>query len=43
MKKQAGFLNLEDNLFDIAVMKTSVISDAFRQRYLSDPKEPSPP
>jgi dihydroxy-acid dehydratase len=39
MKKQAGFLNLKGNLFDSAIMKTSVISDHFRARYLSDPKD----
>jgi dihydroxy-acid dehydratase len=36
----AGFLNLKGNLFDSAIMKTSVISDTFRQRYLSDPHDP---
>lgn len=36
----AGFLVLHGNLFDNAVMKTSVISPEFRQRYLSDPKTP---
>jgi dihydroxy-acid dehydratase len=41
MKTQAGFLNLKGNLFDSAIMKTSVISDAFRERYLSDPKDPN--
>jgi dihydroxy-acid dehydratase len=39
MKKEAGFLNLKGNLFDSAIMKTSVISDAFRKRYLSNPKD----
>src|SRR4030095_16161158 len=38
MKKQAGFLNLKGNLFDSAIMKTSVISDTFRTRYLSNAK-----
>ncbi|MEA5120390.1 MAG: IlvD/Edd family dehydratase [Propionibacterium sp.] len=37
----AGFLVLHGNLFDSAVMKTSVISDEFRERYLSDPAEPN--
>jgi dihydroxy-acid dehydratase len=37
LKKDAGFLVLSGNLFDFAIMKTSVISDAFRQRYLSRP------
>ncbi|MFO1320820.1 MAG: IlvD/Edd family dehydratase [Burkholderiales bacterium] len=41
MKTQAGFLNLKGNLFDSAIMKTSVISQAFRDRYLSDPKDPN--
>src|SRR6187399_322221 len=36
MKKQAGFLVLKGNLFDSAIMKTSVISEDFRKRYLSD-------
>ncbi len=40
MKKDAGFLVLKGNLFDNAVMKTSVISDDFRNRYLSNPKDP---
>ncbi|HEY6023172.1 MAG TPA: IlvD/Edd family dehydratase [Pseudolabrys sp.] len=39
MKKQAGFKVLKGNLFDSAIMKTSVISDDFRTRYLSDPKD----
>jgi dihydroxy-acid dehydratase len=38
--KDAGFIVLRGNLFDSAIMKTSVISDEFRQRYLSDPKNP---
>ena len=41
LKEQAGFLNLSGNLFDSAIMKTSVISDAFRKRYLSDPDDPN--
>jgi len=40
LKKQAGFKVLSGNLFDSAIMKTSVISDEFRQRYLSNPKDP---
>jgi dihydroxy-acid dehydratase len=40
MKTQAGFKVLKGNLFDSAVMKTSVISDEFRARYLSNPKDP---
>ena len=37
LKEQAGFLVLKGNLFDFAIMKTSVISADFRQRYLSTP------
>jgi dihydroxy-acid dehydratase len=40
MKKQAGFLNLKGNLFESAIMKTSVISEEFHKRYLSNPKDP---
>jgi dihydroxy-acid dehydratase len=39
MKKQAGFKVLKGNLFDSAIMKTSVISDDFRKRFLSNPKD----
>ncbi len=35
LKESAGFLVLSGNLFDFAIMKTSVISDDFRTRYLS--------
>jgi dihydroxy-acid dehydratase len=38
--KDAGFIVLRGNLFDNAIMKTSVISKEFRDRYLSNPKEP---
>jgi dihydroxy-acid dehydratase len=38
--EEAGFLVLSGNLFDAAIMKTSVISDEFRQRYLSNPDDP---
>jgi dihydroxy-acid dehydratase len=41
LKEHAGFLNLKGNLFDSAIMKTSVISETFRERYLSDPKDPN--
>jgi len=34
LKERAGFLVLSGNLFDFAIMKTSVISEAFRQRFL---------
>ncbi|WCT73094.1 dihydroxy-acid dehydratase family protein [Sphingomonas naphthae] len=37
LKTDAGFLVLSGNLFDFAIMKTSVISDGFRARYLSRP------
>jgi dihydroxy-acid dehydratase len=40
MLKQAGFKVLSGTLFDSAIMKTSVISDEFRHRYLSNPKDP---
>jgi dihydroxy-acid dehydratase len=40
MKKEAGFIVLSGNLFDNAIMKTSVISKEFRDRYLSNPKDP---
>jgi dihydroxy-acid dehydratase len=40
LKKDAGFIVLRGNLFDSAIMKTSVISDEFRKRYLSDPAHP---
>jgi dihydroxy-acid dehydratase len=37
LKPQSGFLVMRGNLFDSAIMKTSVISESFRQRYLSEP------
>ncbi len=37
---EAGFLVMRGNLFDSAIMKTSVISQAFRERYLSNPDDP---
>lgn len=40
LKAHAGFINLKGNLFDSAIMKTSVISQEFRDRYLSNPKDP---
>ncbi|ODT71685.1 MAG: dihydroxy-acid dehydratase [Pelagibacterium sp. SCN 63-23] len=40
LKAEAGFLVLRGNLFDNAIMKTSVISPEFRERYLSDPEHP---
>ncbi len=41
LKEQAGFLNLKGNLFDSAIMKTSVISEEFRNRYLENPDDPN--
>ncbi len=41
MTEAAGFINLKGNLFDSAIMKTSVISDEFRARYLSNPDDPN--
>jgi dihydroxy-acid dehydratase len=41
LKEHAGFKVLRGNLFDSAIMKLSVISDEFRQRYLSNPKDPN--
>ena len=38
MKEQAGFLVLSGNLFDAALIKTCVISDEFRARYLAEPE-----
>ncbi|WP_419910422.1 IlvD/Edd family dehydratase [Hoeflea sp.] len=40
LKKQAGFKVMRGNIFDAAVMKLSVISETFRERYLSDPQHP---
>ena len=37
MVEKAGFVVLAGNLFDAAIMKTSVINDEFRARYLSTP------
>ncbi|WP_443026908.1 IlvD/Edd family dehydratase [Sphingomonas sp. LB2R24] len=38
--EDAGFIVLRGNLFDSAIMKTSVISPEFRARYLSNPADP---
>ena len=38
--QDAGFIVLSGNLFDAAIMKTSVISPEFRERYLSNPNDP---
>ncbi|MCH5372622.1 MAG: dihydroxy-acid dehydratase family protein, partial [Planctomycetes bacterium] len=40
LRNAAGFVVLSGNLFDAAIMKTSVISEEFRERYLSDPDDP---
>ncbi len=37
---EAGFLVFSGNLFDAAIMKTSVIGAEFRARYLSNPEDP---
>ena len=41
MKAEAGFINLSGNLFDSAIMKTSVISPSFSERFLSNPDDPN--
>src|SRR5207344_2750579 len=41
LKAHAGFKVLSGNLFDSAIMKISVISEEFRDRYLSDPSDPN--
>ncbi len=41
LRRQAGFKVLSGNLFDSAIMKTSVISEDFQRRYLSNPKSPN--
>ena len=41
MLAKAGFINMKGNLFDSAIMKTSVISEEFRKRYLSNPQDPN--
>jgi dihydroxy-acid dehydratase len=40
LMRDAGFVVLSGNLFDSAIMKTSVISPEFRERYLSNPDDP---
>ena len=37
MRPNAGFKVLSGNLFESALMKTSVISKDFRERFLSEP------
>lgn len=41
LKAEAGFINLKGNLFDSAIIKTSVISPAFQATYLSNPDDPN--
>ncbi|WP_353329231.1 IlvD/Edd family dehydratase [Phaeobacter sp. NW0010-22] len=41
LKIKAGFINLKGNLFDSALMKTSVIWPEFAQTYLSNPDDPN--
>jgi dihydroxy-acid dehydratase len=41
MKEHAGYIVMSGNLFDSAVMKTSVIDPQFRERYLSNPERPN--
>lgn len=41
LKAEAGFINLKGNLFESAIIKTSVISPAFAQAYLSNPEDPN--
>ncbi|MEH6524486.1 MAG: IlvD/Edd family dehydratase [Sneathiella sp.] len=40
MKKQAGFLSMSGNLFDSAILKTSVIDADFSKRFLEHPDHP---
>ena len=40
LMERAGFGVLRGNLFDSAIIKTSVIGPQFRQRYLSNPDDP---
>ena len=37
LAERAGFMVITGNLFDFAIMKSSVISEEFRKRYLSEP------
>jgi dihydroxy-acid dehydratase len=41
LKADAGYIVLSGNLFDNAVIKTSVIDEAFRKRFLSEPDRPN--
>ena len=40
LKPEAGFVVISGNLFDSAVMKTSVITPEFRSKYLEHPEHP---
>ncbi len=40
LKRNAGFMVMRGNLFDAAILKTSVISQEFRKRYLANPADP---
>ncbi|MBI1364332.1 MAG: dihydroxy-acid dehydratase [Alphaproteobacteria bacterium] len=40
LRDNAGFIVLSGNLFENAIMKASVITDDFRNRYLSNPDDP---
>jgi dihydroxy-acid dehydratase len=41
LRESAGYIVLSGNLFDSAVIKTSVIDENFRKRFLSDPQHPN--
>jgi len=40
LMEKSGFVVLSGNLFDSGILKTSVISQTFRKRFLSDPDDP---
>lgn len=40
LRPEAGFVIMSGNLFDSAVMKTSVVSDEFRKQYFEHPDHP---
>ncbi|CAJ2507183.1 Uu.00g083690.m01.CDS01 [Anthostomella pinea] len=41
LMENAGFMHLTGNLFDSAIMKTSVITPGFHETFLSDPNDPN--
>ena len=41
LAEKAGFLVMKSNFFSSAIMKTSVISEEFKERFLSNPKHPN--